>query len=95
MTSKEKVVRMVERLDSGFSFQQLMFQITLLRGIDIGQEPNMQSNPADFEGVCYRLEREWKQSDLRPPTGKEIDAAFRAEKRASKNSGRHDHAKSA
>jgi hypothetical protein len=75
MTRKEKLLRMVERLGDAVSFERLIYQVTLLKGIEMGRG-EAPANSAEFDKVCQRIEREWEDSDLRPPTVAELKASL-------------------
>ncbi|HYV38708.1 MAG TPA: hypothetical protein VE988_23690 [Gemmataceae bacterium] len=96
MTRKEKVIRMVERLDErDISCERLIYQVTLLKGIEIGQELTGRGDKLDYDNLCQRIEREWEQSDLAPPTIEEIQVALKRDRKASKKPTKHARARSA
>jgi hypothetical protein len=83
MTRKEKLLRMVERLGDAITFEQLIYQVTLLKGFEMGRGESSMT-PADFDKLCQRIEREWQASDLRPPTVAEIEASLRRDPKPKK-----------
>jgi hypothetical protein len=63
MTRKEKILRMVQRLDEAVTLDEVIYHLVVMRDVEIGLEQASRGEGTDHEALFRRLEKEWQEKD--------------------------------
>jgi hypothetical protein len=59
MTRKEKILRMVQRLDESVTFDEVIYRLVVMRDVEFGLDQARRGEGTEHEALFRRLEKEW------------------------------------
>jgi hypothetical protein len=65
MTTKQKILRMVERLDDDVSYDQVLYHLTVMRNVEVGLAQANQGEVIDHDALMAEMDAEDAQDQTR------------------------------